>query len=100
MTTVSNLPEQRQDELKNLYLPGLVIGDGEIRTKEQIADGVDERLSQRPRLSIVIVVVVVGHRLRSRGAVPIPRHGGPKESTPFRVLEDVRQDARQNSNAV
>ena len=81
-----------------LGLPGLVISDGKVGTKEQVADGVDERLSQGSSFSIV--VVVIGHRLRSGGPTPIPGHGGPKESPPLRVFEDVWQNPRQNSNAI
>ena len=76
-----------------------MISDGKIGAEEQVADGVDERLRQRSSFS-VLVIIVVRHGLRSRRSVATSGNGGPEESPPFGVFEDVRQNARQNPHAI
>ena len=80
-----------------IYIPRLVISDREIGTKQQIADGVDKRLRQWT--SFHVVVVVFGN-LSPRRTVATSGDRRPEESPPFGVFEDVRQDARQNTNAI
>ena len=82
--------------IEDSAIPGLVIRNGKVGAKEQIADGIDERLRQRSGFRVVVIVVVDWHGLSPRRA----GHRRPKEPSPLGVFENVGQDARQNPDAI